>query len=423
MDKIKIIVVGAGGRGKDYTDIMARFPEKFQVVGVAEPIESRREYMRTKHNILAENCFDTWEKILEKPKFADAAIISTMDRMHFAPAMEAIRKGYNLLLEKPAAPTAEECLAIESEAKKYGVRILVCHVLRYSPFYVTLKSLIDKGEIGRVMSIQHAEGVGNVHQSHSFVRGNWGNAEKSSPMLLQKSCHDMDILQWIVGKECKRVSSFGSLTYFIKENAPEGSPDYCIEGCPMAAECPYNAVKLYYDDKDNDWFRNAATGIVSPTDDEVAHALRTTQYGKCVFKCDNNVVDHQVVNLEFEDGTVVDFNMSAFNKGGRYIRVMGTKGEILNRNTDGILELYKFEDGSKTLIDIKTYGDTIVSGHGGGDEGIVHALYDYLTTGVITEQLSEIGISVKNHMIAFAAEESRHTGKVVNVKEYIESIR
>ena len=423
MDKIKIIVVGAGGRGKDYTDIMARFPEKFQVVGVAEPIESRREYMRTKHNIPAENCFDTWEKILEKPKFADAAIISTMDRMHFAPAMEAIRKGYNLLLEKPAAPTAEECLAIESEAKKYGVRILVCHVLRYSPFYVTLKSLIDKGEIGRVMSIQHAEGVGNVHQSHSFVRGNWGNAEKSSPMLLQKSCHDMDILQWLVGKECKRVSSFGSLTYFIKENAPEGSPDYCIDGCPMAAECPYNAVKLYYDDKDNDWFRNAATGIVSPTDDEVAHALRTTQYGKCVFKCDNNVVDHQVVNLEFEDGTVVDFNMSAFNKGGRYIRVMGTKGEILNRNTDGILELYKFEDGSKTLIDIKTYGDTIVSGHGGGDEGIVHALYDYLTTGVITEQLSEIGISVKNHMIAFAAEESRHTGKVVNVKEYIENIR
>ena len=423
MDKIKIIVVGAGGRGKDYTDIMARFPEKFQVVGVAEPIESRREYMRTKHNIPAENCFDTWEKILEKPKFADAAIISTMDRMHFAPAMEAIHKGYNLLLEKPAAPTAEECLAIESEAKKYGVRILVCHVLRYSPFYVTLKSLIDKGEIGRVMSIQHAEGVGNVHQSHSFVRGNWGNSEKSSPMLLQKSCHDMDILQWLVGKECKRVSSFGSLTYFIKENAPEGSPDYCIEGCPMAAECPYNAVKLYYDDKDNDWFRNAATGIVSPTDDEVAHALRTTQYGKCVFKCDNNVVDHQVVNLEFEDGTVVDFNMSAFNKGGRYIRVMGTKGEILNRNTDGILELYKFEDGSKTLIDIKTYGDTIVSGHGGGDEGIVHALYDYLTTGVITEQLSEIGISVKNHMIAFAAEESRHTGKVVNVKEYIENIR
>ena len=423
MDKIKIIVVGAGGRGKDYTDIMARFPEKFQVVGVAEPIESRREYMRTKHNIPDENCFDTWEKILEKPKFADAAIISTMDRMHFAPAMEAIRKGYNLLLEKPAAPTAEECLAIESEAKKYGVRILVCHVLRYSPFYVTLKSLIDKGEIGRVMSIQHAEGVGNVHQSHSFVRGNWGNAEKSSPMLLQKSCHDMDILQWLVSKECKRVSSFGSLTYFIKENAPEGSPDYCIEGCPMAAECPYNAVKLYYDDKDNDWFRNAATGIVSPTDDEVAHALRTTQYGKCVFKCDNNVVDHQVVNLEFEDGTVVDFNMSAFNKGGRYIRVMGTKGEILNRNTDGILELYKFEDGSKTLIDIKTYGDTIVSGHGGGDEGIVHALYDYLTTGVITEQLSEIGISVKNHMIAFAAEESRHTGKVVNVKEYIENIR
>ena len=422
MEKLKVIVIGAGGRGKGYTDTMAKYPEKYQVVGVAEPIDDRREYVKNKHNIPEENCFVTWEHILERPKFADIAIISTMDRMHFAPAMEAIRKGYNLLLEKPVAPTAEECKKIEAESKKYGVKILVCHVLRYTPFFLALKNLIDSGEIGKVMSIQHSECVGNTHQSHSFVRGNWGNSERSSTMLLQKSCHDMDILQWLVGKECKRASSFGSRTYFTIENAPEGAPEYCIEGCPHADTCYYNAVKLYLEAKSNDWFRPASTGLVNPTDEEVEHAIRTTQYGKCVYKCDNDVVDHQVVNLEFEDGTVVDFNMCAFNEGGRFIRIMGTNGEIVNSGDGSDVTLYKFSDKSHTKIDINAYGNTIESGHGGGDEGIINALYDYITSGVVTEQLSEIGISVKNHMIAFAAEESRISGKVVNVKEFADSI-
>lgn len=421
MEKITAIVIGAGSRGQCYTNEMFKYPDKFQVVGVAEPIENRREFVKNKHSISDEHCFDTWEKILELPKFADVAIISTMDRMHFAPAMEAIRKGYNLLLEKPAAPTAEECFLIEKEAKKYGVKILVCHVLRYTPFYTTLKSIIDEGRLGKIMSIQHCENVGNTHQSHSFVRGNWGNSVKSTPMLLQKCCHDMDILQWLVGKDVKRASSFGSRSYFTEDNAPEGAPEYCIDGCPHADTCYYNAVKLYLE-SDSKWFRGAATGIVDPTDEQVEAALRTTQYGKCVYKCDNDVVDHQVVNLEFEDGTVVDFNMCAFNQGGRFIRIMGTKGEIYNVG-EGHLKLFDFATRQIEEIDVYAYGNTIDSGHGGGDAGIIRALYDYITTGEVTEQLSEIGISVKNHMIVFAAEQARLTGQVVDVEEFKKTIQ
>ena len=418
MKRLKVIVIGAGGRGMGYTNIMSKMPEKFEVVGVAEPIKERREYIKQKHNVKEENCYDTWEKILDVPKFADIAIISTMDRMHFEPAMKAIELGYDLLLEKPVAPTPEECLKIEEQAKKYGVKVLVCHVLRYTPTYMAIKDLIDKGRIGKVMSIQHAECVGNVHQSHSFVRGNWGNSEESSPMLLQKSCHDMDILQWLIGKKCKRASSFGSLTYFTKDNAPEGSPEYCIEGCPQADKCYYNAVKLYLDDKNNGWFRGSSTKSVNPTDEEVEKALRTTQYGKCVFKCNNNVVDRQVVNLEFEDGTVVDFNMCAFNKGGRYTRVMGTDGEISIVGDNGEIILFRFDTRQQEKINVESYGNTIESGHGGGDEGIIRALYNYMCNGEVTEQLSGISISVQNHIIAFAAEESRLTGKIVDIDEF-----
>ena len=424
--KKKVILIGAGGRGMGYTNIMAReFPDDFEVVAVAEPIDDRRNYVKNKHNIPDEFCFTTWEPLLELPKMADVALIATMDRDHFAPAMAAIEKGYDLLLEKPVAPTPEECRAIQDAAEKKGVFVLICHVLRYTNFFRAIKNIIDSGEIGKVMNIQHIEGVGNVHQSHSFVRGNWGNSKSASFMLLQKSCHDMDILAWLVGKPCTAVQSFGELSYFKEENAPEGAPARCIDGCPHADTCPYNAVKLYLEASNNTghggWFRTAATKLIAPTDADVEKALRTTEYGKCVFRCNNDVVDHQVVNARFGDDVYVSFTMSAFNLGGRRLRVMGTKGEIEANAENNSITVYNLETKKSREHDCNSAlaGSTIVSGHGGGDQGIIASLKDLLD-GISNKSICSIGESCDNHMIAFAAEESRlNGGKLVLMDEFM----
>ncbi len=423
MEKKKLIVIGAGSRGGMYAaKAGVQYGDRYEVVAVAEPIENRRKNVQKLNNIPDELCFESWEPLLAMPKMADAAVIATMDRDHFAPAIEAIRKGYDLLLEKPVCPTPEECYIIENEAKKYGVKVLVCHVLRYTSFYRAVKTLIDNGTLGRVINIQAREDVWNVHQTHSFVRGNWGNSDKSSCMILQKCCHDMDILQWLVGKKCTKVQSFGSLTYFTPENAPADATEKCMD-CPRVDTCPYSAKKLYLE-SNSSWFRGTATRMVNPTNEDVARALAETQYGTCVYKCDNNVVDHQVVNLLFDDGLTITFSMCAFNKGGRELRIMGTKGELYANFGDTELNFYDFATSrtrkisvSDTLVD-----QSIVGGHGGGDDGIMVAFHDLLT-GKENFSLCDISESVDNHMIAFAAEESRLTGKVIDLDEYKESKR
>ncbi len=419
MKKLKAIVIGAGNRGLTYSRIMKMMPEKFEIVGVAEPHKYRRNNLKEMYNIPEENCFESWEGLLELGRIADFAIIATMDQDHYAPAMKAISLKYDLLLEKPVAPTARECREIAKAAKENKVKVLVCHVLRYAPLYVKLKQMIDGGEIGDIISITHEENVGNIHQSHSFVRGNWGNSRRSSPMLLQKSCHDLDILQWLVSKKCKKVQSFGALTYFKEKNAPAGSPERCIEGCPNGDKCPYNALKLYLNSNDDAWFRASAASVIErdhfiQTDEDVKKALLTTQYGKCIFKCDNDVIDHQTVNMLFEDDVTAVFNLAAFNKGGRFTHIMGTKGEI-HASGNGI-ELYTFEDSCKSFIDLAS-DESILKGHGGGDEGLIASLYDYFALDIKSASLTEIDISAENHMIVFAAERSRLEGGVVEVEE------
>ena len=419
MKKLSVIVIGAGSRGKTYSEHMRMADGKYEIVAVAEPLTERRNFIKEQNNLPEEMCFTDWRPLLEKGKIADIAIIATMDRDHLAPSIEALKLGYDLLLEKPIAPTNEECKEICETAEKLGRKVVICTVLRYTNLFKKLKEIIDSGEIGNIMSITHEECVGDVHQTHSFIRGNWGNEERSSFMLLQKSCHDIDILQWLIGKKCKKVQSFGALTYFTKENAPEGAPDYCVEGCPHGEECPYNAVKLYYDDKENLWFRGTSTKKPNPTDEEVMEAITKTQYGKCVFKCDNDVVDHQTCNLLFEDDVTVTFNMCAFNKGGRFIHIMGTKGE-LRAATDGDspIEKYIFSGAKEETVDI-TSGDGITTGHGGGDSGIVNDFYAYLTGTYTGNSVPEIRESYINHATVFALEESRKTGKVIDVEEFI----
>lgn len=422
MKKLSVILIGAGSRGTIYTNVMADMPERFSVTAVAEPIDSRRLYIKEKHGLADENCFTDWKPLLAKGKIADVALIATMDRDHFEPAMAALEAGYDLLLEKPIAPTPEECAKIAAFANEKGRKVVICTVLRYTSIFTDIKDIIDSGRIGDVASITHEECVGNVHQSHSFVRGNWGNEERSSCMLLQKSCHDMDILQWLLGKRCEKIQSFGSLTHFVAKNAPEGAPDYCIQGCPVGEKCPYNAIKLYLDDKENDWFRTTCAREANPTDEMITKAITETQYGKCVYKCDNNVVDHQTVNMLFEGGVTVTFNMNAFNKGGRRIHIMGTKGEIRASLEDDMnISVYDFE--TKKTDEVTRDGkDGIAGGHGGGDWGIIDALYNYLNGTYAGKSVPEISESAENHMIVFAAEESRKTGTVVDFDAYVQKI-
>lgn len=422
MKKLKVILIGAGNRGGTYTNFMAQMPEKFEVVAVAEPKDSRRELIQQRHNIPDNMCFTDYKPLLALGKIADIALIATMDRDHFEPAMTAIDLGYDLLLEKPITPTPEECIALTNRANEKGVKVVICTVLRYTFLFDKLKEIIDSGRIGKVMSINHEECVEFVHQSHSFVRGNWHNSKESSFMLLQKSCHDMDILQWLLGKKCKKVQSFGSLSYFTPENAPEGAPERCIEGCPVGETCPYNAVKLYLEN-DSNWFRSAATKLVKSSDEDVKKSLLESNYGKCVFHSNNDVVDHQTVNMLFEDDVTVTFTMNAFNSGGRFINIYGTKGEIRAAlKGDSPIKIY--DPVTKKTEEIPCNAtDGILGGHGGGDAGIVVALYDYMTGNYTGNAVPTIEESCYNHLITFAAEHARLTGTVVDVEDYINNLK
>ena len=422
--KLSVILIGAGGRGMGYARQAKKLEELYDIVAVAEPIDCRREYIKELFHLPEDRVFTDWKDILALPKMADAAMICTMDRDHFAPTMKAIELGYDIMLEKPIAPTPEECAAITKAANERGVKVLICHVLRFTPFYCRLKELILSGVIGDVQVVEQVEHVGLIHQSHSFVRGKWGNSSRSSTMLLQKSCHDIDIMQWLIDKKCERVSSFGSRRYFTEENAPEGAPERCLDGCPVGESCPYHAGKLYIEGtpRTRGWFERASTKLLNPTEADVRHTLATTNYGRCVFRCDNDVVDRQVVNMEFEGGVVASFTMAAFNGwgNGRSIRVMGTKGMLSASLLDKEIRLQDGFTGEVTMIPVVggDGDDTVLGGHGGGDAGIM-SVFGLLVSGEYSGiSAAPIEVSCQNHMLVFAAEESREQGKIVDVAEY-----
>lgn len=423
MKKFTAIVCGAGSRGTSYSKHMKNLPEKYNIVGVAEPIDTRRNNIKNMFDIPEENCYLDYKDILAKPKMADIAIIATQDNMHVEPALMAIEKGYNLLLEKPVAQTPEECIQICEAAKKKGVKVLVCHVLRYTPFYKTVKKAVMDGLIGDIMSVMAVEGVGNTHQSHSYVRGDWKSEKESTPMLLAKCCHDLDIIQWIVDKPCQKVSSFGELTYFKPENAPEGAPKRCYNtDCPARKTCPYDVGKVYFGSDPSDFKRvTAARGFSDsfvPSDDEVREGLKNTGFGDCVFYAGNDVVDHQVVNMQFDGSVTASLTMNAFNHGGRYIRIFGTKGELYANHKDTEITVFTFEDRKTTKLSVVKTEESIAGGHGGGDSGIVGEMYDYLSGDYNGFCAADIEISVKNHIIGFATEKARNTDTVQNVCDY-----
>ncbi|MBQ9757918.1 MAG: Gfo/Idh/MocA family oxidoreductase [Clostridia bacterium] len=425
MKQLTLVLMGGGDRGSSYLKFLQKNPECFRLVALAEPVKEKREYLRDLYNVPEDMCFESYDELLALPKLADIAMICTQDKMHFEPAMKAIEKKYDLLLEKPVAPTPKECLEISEAAQKNGVKVLVCHVLRYTPFYKALKNFIEEGRLGEITNVMHIEGVGNVHMSHSFVRGNWRRKDESAPMILAKCCHDADLLQWLVNEPCTKVQSFGTRSVFCSENAPEGAPKRCLDGCPHKDTCFYYAPSLYkIDTAEVQHFRAIAANKFDPTDEEVDEILKTSPYGRCVYYCDNDVVDHQIVNMQFGKDKHVTLTMSAFNKGGRVSTFMGTKGELRADMENQSLEFYDFatRKTSQVYEADKDFDQTIAGGHGGGDMGIMQDLYDYIANDKPSNSISDISVSCLSHLICFAAEDSRLNNTVVDMDEYIKSV-
>lgn len=404
------IVIGAGNRGNVYAGYALKYPDELKIVGVAEPISHKNERFAKAHNIPDENRFPSWEFVFQRAKFADAVIITTPDSLHYGPAMAALPLGYDMICEKVVAQSWRECNDILDAAVKNNSIVAVCHVLRYTPYFRKLKELCSSGVFGEIVSIQHLEPVEHIHMSHSFVRGPWRNSKESNPMILSKSCHDTDILRWLIDKPCTKVSSFGKLSLFRKENAPAGSPLRCTDGCPAEATCPYNAVKIYEKNKGYLGHLNLETG----SEEEIHEKLKTTRYGICVYKQDNDVVDHQITNFEFEGGITAAFSMEAMTPyGGRRTRIMGTKGHAFGDEND--LEYYDFSTAKTTKWNVNQAD--ITSGHGGGDYGLVHDFIRASSAKNPALLTSTIQASMESHLMGFMAEKSRlDNGKMVSFK-------
>ncbi len=415
--RLTVAVAGCGSRGQDtYAKLLARMPDRVRVVAAADIDPEKLAGMRRLCGLTEAQCYTSAEEMLTAPRLADLMLICTPDRCHYSQAKAALEKDYHLLLEKPIAPETAQCRELAELAQARGRQVVVCHVLRYTPFYQKIKQLIDSGAVGEVMALQGIEQVCYWHQAHSFVRGNWRSAESSSCMILQKCCHDMDILLWLTGKHCLRVSSFGHLTHFRPEQAPAGAAARCLD-CAVG-DCPYNAVRFYLDrlrKSGDDWPVNVVA--FEPTEEKVLAALREGDYGRCVYRCDNDVVDHQVVTLELEGGVTVDYAMCAFTAhGGRTLRVMGTRGEIYADMKANVIRMMRFGQEDE-VIDVRTLADDF-SGHGGGDARMISELVELLQgRAPKTNTLTSIDRSVESHLVALAAEESRRAdGRMIALR-------
>ena len=308
------------------------------------------------------------------------------------------------------ATTLEDCIAIDEAARKNNCIVAVCHTMRHHGSLAEVKRLLASGVIGRLVSFDEVEGVGAVHQSHSFVRGNWGNISRSTFMLMSKSCHDLDYFAYLVGKPCLRVASFGELTYFKKANAPPGAPPRCTDGCPHEQTCMYAAQKIYLVD---DYGYAGHAGLGDKTTLERLELLKTSPYGRCVYQCDNDVVDHQVVCMEFEGGVTGTFTMTAFFKGNRYLRLRGTDGALSSDLEGGTIELYRYSDNVSTVIKVPPQSGS----HGGGDHNILQCFVNALRKNDPQAVLTGTAESLASHRIVFAAEKSRREKRMVELAE------
>ena len=430
MKVLKAALVGAGNRGQIYCDYSMDSEEKeLEIVAVVDPFKVALEQASEKYGVKKENGFSDLDEFIAKKIECDFVVDATMDEQHYETAMKLINAGYNLILEKPITGNKDELLAIERAAKEKGVKILVCHVLRYAPFYRTIKNVINEGKIGKIISMEMNEHVGKYHFLDSYVRGKWNSeARCGSGFLLAKCCHDTDLICWLNGESApEKVSSFGSRSLFVTKNAPEGATEYCYN-CPHTKTCMYSAQKthLEQDLMAFQTWRDMGKPVETVTKEEKEEWLKHNTYGKCAYNSGGDIVDRQSVSVEFENGSIATLTMvGGCSKAGRWIHLVGTEGEI-----EGFVEEKKFrlirfhwDDGkyeeseetidiSKLIVDKGKYG-----GHGGGDYALMYDAVRFFAGEGESASITKLDDSINGHLIVYAAEESRKTGKIVEIEK------
>ena len=408
-----LVVLGLGQRGIIYSDFAKAYPEKFNLAAVIDTDPKKLELAERDYPAAAR--FDDYHKFLQAKIPADIVAVSTQDESHKEHAVALMAAGYDLLLEKPIANNLADCLAIYEASKKYKRKVIVCHVLRYSPFYSEVKRIIDAGKLGDVVTINASENVGYYHQAHSFVRGPWRNNEQSSPMILAKCCHDMDIIRYLMGEKCLSVNSYGDLYFFNEAHAPEGSAKYCSD-CPVK-NCVYKAQTLYTALNDQSrWFARYFTDK-ELTDENILADLRHSQYDRCVFRSDNDVVDHEVTIMKFANGKTACHTMTAFSKDiYRDIKIHGTKAELVGNMEENFIEVRTF--GGDTERFVPDLSAVNVGGHMGGDYYMMTNVYKSLC-GEKCEGITYLDVSIESHVMSFLAEESRlHDGETEKLSDH-----
>lgn len=415
---VRLALIGAGNRGSGVFGRYAlEMPHRARFTAVLEPDLSKRQAFASTHGIAAERCFASAQEFFENPPDQiDGVVIATLEDHRFDLVTRSMQMGWHILVEKPLCTNPEDLIRMHDATKDYKNILIVCHQMRLTPIYRTVKALIDSGSYGEIVCIQHSENLSWHHMAHSFVRGFFQN-DRLTPMLLAKSCHDLDLLVHLTGRKASRVSSFGSLSYFRPENAPEGAPEYCLEGCPHAQACPYDVEKIYFDEEtDPAYIRQM--GVVE-NKDHLRELLRKSQFGKCVFRCDNNVVDNQVVQIAFEGGLHASFTMCGHNAFERRMtKISMTNGEIEFTGLDSRIRATRFEPRLEETIEVHAKGT-----HGGGDRAIMDNFTGAILSGDQSILITPLRDSLEGHLLVFAAEEARKLGTVVDVRDYEQHLR
>ncbi|CAN5254282.1 Gfo/Idh/MocA family oxidoreductase [soil metagenome] len=438
---VRLLVIGAGSRGSHaYGQWCLEHPDRARVVAVADPNEERRDSLARQHDVATAGRFRSWREALAEPGAWDAVVIATPDRLHVDPAVRALELGSDVLLEKPIAPTVQGLNRLVEAARLHPGAVTVAHVLRYTPFFTAVKRALDEGRVGALQGIQHTENIGYWHFAHSYVRGNWNRSDTSSPMLLAKACHDLDIIRWLVGARCAQVSSFGGLRHFRAEVAPAGSTERCIDGCAVADSCPYNAERFYVEEL-ADVHGPPVTALTLDTSPEGRRrALRGTDYGRCVYRMNNDVVDHQTTSLRYADGVTTSLVVSAFTAHNtRTLTVMGSHGQLIGDMRDGRVTITDFGRAPAQLsgqvtapvesevlelagTDVSEDVSEAFAGHGGGDAALMAAFTDRVQSrrggSPTAAALTSLEESIDSHLVAFAAEQARLTGSVVDLATF-----